>query len=430
MIDQIVHRLKPCPEEDIYRLVRALLLDGLQQLHQHISQGKLDLALISTIVSNTRRVGLSLPSGTIKSRFESDFGNVREMDLCEYITKMYQWQQMLRQAIKQRPRKLMLSLFSPFLVEFEQQKFEDVEVPGQYLRLSDGSDDFVRIERFIPELRVVLGSSGVLRNLAIRGTDGGIVHFSVQHFTSRYNHQEERWVQFYRNLDAAGEHDRSTWEQRRIALHLPTIVSLSPHIRLVQEQPASYTLQDVYDEACSRRGIPEIAPALHAVGKIRDLAEQLASAEAANEVLFEQISQRLVPESLLQSHVSLHTSSPMEFWLYRENFSYQVSVSIALTYMIACTQRIPAKLDISRATGDICMHDLIPTQATPGLMHSKEAVPFRLTPNIQSFVTELGLEGIVPFAIHKVGQRFMDTEHLLRDFLDLFVRDELVHAPA
>ncbi|KAJ2613804.1 transcription-associated protein 1 [Coemansia sp. RSA 1365] len=429
MIDQILHRLKPCPEEDMYRLVRALLLDGLQQLHQHISQGKLDLSLISTIVSNTCRVGLSLPSGIIKSRFEADFGGVREMDLCEYITKMYQWQQMLRQVIKQRPRKLMLGLFSPFLVEFEQQKFEDVEVPGQYLRLSDSSDDFVRIERFIPELRVVLGSSGVLRNLAIRGTDGGIVHFSVQHFTSRYNHQEERWVQFYRNLDAAGEHDRNTWEQRRIALHLPTIVSLSPHIRLVQEQPDSYTLQDVYDESCSRRGVPEIAPALHAVGKIRDLIDQLPSVEAANEVLFEQISQRLVPESLLQSHVGLHTASPMEFWLYRENFSYQISVSIALTYMIACTQRIPAKLDISRATGNICMHDLIPTQATPGLMHSQEAVPFRLTPNIQSFVTELGLEGIVPFAIHKVGQRFMDTEHLLRDFLDLFVRDELVHSP-
>ncbi|KAJ2306623.1 transcription-associated protein 1, partial [Coemansia sp. RSA 2610] len=37
MIDQIVHRLKPCPEEDIYRLAHALLSDGLQQLHQQVS---------------------------------------------------------------------------------------------------------------------------------------------------------------------------------------------------------------------------------------------------------------------------------------------------------------------------------------------------------------------------------------------------------
>ncbi|KAJ2386909.1 hypothetical protein GGI23_006391, partial [Coemansia sp. RSA 2559] len=41
----------------------------------------------------------------------------------------------------------------------------------------------------------------------------------------------------------------------------------------------------------------------------------------------------------------------------------------------------------------------------------------------------LGLEGIVPFAIHKVVQRIAGKEYLLRDFLDLFVRDELMHMP-
>ncbi|KAJ2631160.1 transcription-associated protein 1, partial [Coemansia sp. RSA 1290] len=138
----------------------------------------------------------------------------------------------------------------------------------------------------------------------------------------------------------------------------------------------------------------------------------------------------LVPSSLLQDDVRRHVASPMEYWLYRENFSYQVSASISLTYMIACTQRTPAKLCISRVSGNICIHDLVPSQATPGLIHSKEAVPFRLTPNIQTFVTELGLEGIVPFAMYKVIQRFTDTEHLLRDFLDLYVRDELIHIPA
>ncbi|KAJ2158406.1 transcription-associated protein 1 [Coemansia sp. RSA 552] len=430
MIDQIVHRLKPCPEEDIYRLVHALLSDGLQQLHQHVSQNKSDLGLVDAIVSNTCRVGLNLPSGAIKTRFEADFGGVREMDLCEYVTKMYQWQQMLRQAIRRRPRTLTLGLFSPFLVEFEQQKFEDVEVPGQYLRLTDGSDDFVRIERFIPELQIVLRSGGVLRSLAIRGTDGSATHFSVQHLTSRHSHQEERWVQFFRNLDAASEQDHGTWEQRRIMLHLPTIVSLAPHIRLVQEQPDSFTLQDVYDAACARSGTPEIAPALYAVGRMRELAAQLPSLEAANETLFEQICQHLVPASLLQNDIRTHAGTPMEFWLYRENFSFQVSASAVLTYMIACAQRTPAKLVISRTTGNVSIADLAPAQATPGLIHSKEAVPFRLTPNIQTFVTELGLEGIVPFAIHKVAQRLTDTEHLLRDFLDLFVRDELTHAPA
>ncbi|KAJ2262807.1 transcription-associated protein 1 [Coemansia sp. RSA 376] len=429
MIDQIVHRLKPYPEEDTYRLVHGLLSDGLQQLHLHVSQGKFDLGLVDIIVANTCRVAVGLPSGAIKARFELDFGKVREMDLCEYVTKLYQWQQMLRQAIKRRPTKLMLSLFSPFLVEFEQQKFEDVEVPGQYLHLSDNNDDFVRIERFLPELSIVLRSNGVSRNLAIRGGDGSIVHFAVQNLTSRHHHQEERWVQLYRNLDAAGEQDCDTWEQHRLAFHLPTIVSLAPHIRLVQEQPNTFTLQDVYDSACARNGNTEIVPVLYFVSQMRTLISQLPSAEEANLVLFEQVCQRLVPASLLSDDVRLHAASPMDYWLYRENFSYQASVGIALTYMIASTQWTPAKLGISRTTGNICLSDLVPTQATPGLMHNMEPVPFRLTPNIQAFVTELGLEGIVPFAIYKVMSRFTEIEHLLRDFLDLYVRDELISIP-
>ncbi|KAI8320067.1 hypothetical protein GQ54DRAFT_9695 [Martensiomyces pterosporus] len=429
MIDQIVQRLKPFPEEDIYRLIHALLSDGLQQLHARVSQCNFDMGLVDAIVSNTCRVALSLPSGIIKSRFERDFGSVREMDLCTYITRLYRWQHVLRLAIRKRPSKQMLSHFSPFLVEFEQQKFEDVEVPGQYLKLTDNNDEFVRIERFMPELSIVLRSSSVSRNLAIRGIDGSISYFAVQQFTSRHNHQEERWVQLFRNLDSAGEQERDTWEQHRLAFHLPTIVSLAPHIRLVQELPKSFTLQDVYDSACAHSGTSEIAPVLYFVDKMRQLSEQLPGAEEANQALFEQICQRLVPATLLADDIRLNAASPMDYWLYRENFSYQTSVGIALTYIIASTQRTPAKLSISRSNGSVCLSELVPSQATPGLFHSKEPVPFRLTPSIQAFVTELGLEGILPFAIHKVGLRLTEHEYLLRDFLDLYVRDELVHLP-
>ncbi|KAI7825787.1 hypothetical protein BX661DRAFT_199084 [Kickxella alabastrina] len=389
MINQIVHRLKPCPEEDIYRLVHALLGDGLQQLHAG------GATPVDTIVANTCRVALSLPAGGIKARFERDFGAVRGMDLCAYVTRLYQWQQMLRRAIRRRPRALMLSLFSPFLVEFEQQKFEDVEVPGQYLRLSDTGDDFVRIERFMPALAVVLRNGSVARTLAVRGSDGSVIHFAVQHFTSRHNHQEERWAQLYRNLDVAAEQDRDAWVQRRA--------------------PDAFTLQDVYDTSCARTGIAEIAPALYHTARMRELAPSDEAATAAAAAgLFEHICQHMVSPSLLAD----------------DNFSFQVAVSIALTYIIASAQRTPAKLAISRASGNISLAELVPMQATPGLIHSAEPVPFRLTPAIQAFVTELGLEGILPFAVHKVVQRLAEREHLLRDFLDLYVRDELIHMPS
>ena len=39
MVDQILARLKPSPEEDLYRIVTALLTDGYQQLILRISTG-------------------------------------------------------------------------------------------------------------------------------------------------------------------------------------------------------------------------------------------------------------------------------------------------------------------------------------------------------------------------------------------------------
>ncbi|KAJ2540621.1 transcription-associated protein 1 [Coemansia sp. RSA 1933] len=155
----------------------------------------------------------------------------------------------------------------------------------------------------------------------------------------------------------------------------------------------------------------------------------MPSVEEASLALFEQICQQLVPSSLLADDVRLHSASSMDYWLYRESFSFQFSVSIALSYIIASAQRTPSKLVVSRKSANICLGDLVPTQATPCLIHSTEPVPFRLTPNIQEFITELGLEGIVPFAVHKVVQRIAGKEYLLRDFLDLFVRDELMHMP-
>ncbi|KAJ1899014.1 transcription-associated protein 1, partial [Kickxella alabastrina] len=196
-------------------------------------------------------------------------------------------------------------------------------------------------------------------------------------------------------------------------------------------RPDAFTLQDVYDTSCARTGVAEIAPALYHTTRMRELAPSDEAATAAAAAgLFEHICQHMVSPSLLADDVRRHTASPMDYWLYRENFSFQVAVSIALTYIIASAQRTPAKLAISRASGNISLAELVPMQATPGLIHSAEPVPFRLTPAIQAFVTELGLEGILPFAVHKVVQRLAEREHLLRDFLDLYVRDELIHMPS
>jgi len=50
-----------------------------------------------------------------------------------------------------------LENLSRHLVEFQKQKYDEVEIPGQYLWNRDTVDnkDFVKIERFLPSIDIV-----------------------------------------------------------------------------------------------------------------------------------------------------------------------------------------------------------------------------------------------------------------------------------
>ena len=54
----------------------------------------------------------------------------------ELIHKYAHWRHYLETILDSRPKSLNLEHFSQYLVEFEHQKFDEVEVPGQYQRVS------------------------------------------------------------------------------------------------------------------------------------------------------------------------------------------------------------------------------------------------------------------------------------------------------
>lgn len=57
----------------------------------------------------------------------------------------------------QMPVVMNLENLSRYLVEFQRQRYEDLEIPGQYLQPRDAVDnkDFVRIDRFHPVVHTV-----------------------------------------------------------------------------------------------------------------------------------------------------------------------------------------------------------------------------------------------------------------------------------
>ncbi len=66
-----------------------------------------------------------------KAAFEWDFIKSKP-SLTELVERFRKWRDQLELLLDSRPRRQRLEHFSHYLVEFEYQKFDDIEVPGQY----------------------------------------------------------------------------------------------------------------------------------------------------------------------------------------------------------------------------------------------------------------------------------------------------------
>lgn len=71
-----------------------------------------------------------------KPAFDADFITCKP-SLALVVQRLREWRDKLEPIIRKVPRNLHLENFSRYLVEFEHQKYDDVEVPGQYLLVNN-----------------------------------------------------------------------------------------------------------------------------------------------------------------------------------------------------------------------------------------------------------------------------------------------------
>ena len=111
----------------------------------------------------------------------------------------------------------------------------------------------VRIERFMPDIVAVHKHSTAYRRMAIRGRNGRVYTYLVQSALPKHARAEERIGQLLRSLGTMLE---KRVESRARGLHfaVPRMVPLNTHVRLVQEDPSTFSLEDVLAEHAAARG--------------------------------------------------------------------------------------------------------------------------------------------------------------------------------
>jgi transformation/transcription domain-associated protein len=448
MVDQIQKHFKCPPDEDAYRLIVALLNDALAYVSRMPTSYARDVKLPSATETNITRFAETILPAHIRSTFEADFVLVKPT-MYEYIHKLRKWRDKFEEKLDRRHCRIPLEHYSHHLSEFRYNKFDEVEIPGQYLQHKDKNQDFVRIDRFLPDINHVRTVIGSHRRLKMRGHDGSVHAFAVQHPAARHGRREERIVQLFRQLNQTLSSKKES-RRRDLQFTLPLMVPLAPHIRILSEDTSWITLQGVYEDHCRRSGISKDEPVLFTMDKLRGLVEtkgmvghsshrissNLTDASvqkpgdqgvtARLEVLTA-IQEKWVPHTVALEYFQAAYPEFSEFWLFRRRLSYQLAALTFMTYILHIDKRYPQKINIARGSGNIWSHDLTASLApSKPMFHNTEPVPFRLTPNLQTLMGPLATEGIFSCSIMAIARCLTEPDFQLEHALTLFVRDEMM----
>ncbi|KAB8073752.1 hypothetical protein BDV29DRAFT_133154 [Aspergillus leporis] len=430
MVDQIHKNFKCPPDEDAYRLIVALLNDGLAYVGRMPGSYAQDFKLPAPTEANITRFAETILPAHIRKSFEADFV-VKKPTMHEYIQKLRRWRDKFEEKLDRRPQSQFLESYSPHLSEFRFLKFDEVEVPGQYLLHKDKNQDFVRIDRFLPDIDLVRGIGVCHRRLKIRGHDGSVHPFAVQHPAARHCRREERILQLFRIFNGLlGKRKES--RRRNLYFHLPLMVPLAPHIRLVRDDPSYISMQGIYEDYCRRSGINKDDPVLFTMEKMRSLAETKQSRtpdqqQVLRTEILTAIQEKWVPSTIVLDYFQKTYPNFSDFWLFRRQFAYQYAAIAFMTYVMHMGNRYPNKIMISRNTGDIWSSELIPAiNPAKAFFYNPEQVPFRLTPNIQTLMGPIATEGLFACALMAIARCLTEPRHELEQQLSIFVRDEMM----
>ena len=284
VVDQLLARLKPSADEDIFRLIVALLNDGIQMYLTHLPKYPEDGGPLSQATeSSLNRFAESMTPNHVQYReaFERDFISSKP-NMSQLVERFRIWRDKLEILLDARPQRHNLEYCTSYLAEFEHFKFDDVEVPGQYLQMKSSSKDFARIERFDPIVGVARTHAGCYRRITIIGHDGTRHPFLIQHPAAKQCRREERTQQLFRFLNETLERKIET-RRRNLHFHVPAIVPLGPQIRLIRDDQSNVTLQEICEDHARKNGFGKDDPLVYYADRYKEacLAQDLTQKSAS-----------------------------------------------------------------------------------------------------------------------------------------------------
>ncbi|GJE84852.1 phosphatidylinositol kinase family protein [Phanerochaete sordida] len=438
IVDQLGQRFRSSPEEEIYRLVCMLLQDALTQYSARVVNIDDPLHLNPETTRHLIRLSQNFGNVSARAEYEEDFIKSKPT-LPEYCQRLLRWRDRYENYLDSRPRIQTLDAASHYLIEYPYSKYDEVEIPGQYTEERDNNQAFVKLQKFGPKYENCRTQSYCFRRFTMVGHDNSKTSFAVQIPSARHCRREERVFQMLRMLNGVLGRKKET-HKRHLHFHVPIAVPCHPSMRLLQNDASYITMGDIYEQFCNEAGINREDAHFLIPDKMRATLLQYKQANGGQQAqahyrvtlrkeLLDETRSKLVPEDVISRYFRRAINGPTELWRFRKEFTQQIAATCFLTFVLALSSRTPARFHISRASGQVALSEVlpgIPTGAPQPVIASPEAVPFRLTPNMQHFIGPVGTEGLLVASIMAMGRCLSEPEYQLEEQLSLFGRDEVL----
>lgn len=364
----------------------------------------------------------------MKGQFTTDFdfSIPGSMKLHNLISKLKKWIKILEAKTKQLPKFFLIEEKCRFLSNFSAQTAE-VEIPGEFL-MPKPTHYYIKIARFMPRVEIVQKHNTAARRLYIRGHNGKIYPYLVMNDAClTESRREERVLQLLRLLNPCLEKRKET-TKRHLFFTVPRVVAVSPQMRLVEDNPSSLSLVEIYKQRCAKKGIEHDNPISRYYDRLATV--QARGTHASHQVLrdiLKEVQSNMVPRSMLREW-ALHTfPSATDYWTFRKMFTIQLALIGLAEFMLHLNRLNPEMLQIAQDTGKLNVsYFRFDINDATGDLDANRPVPFRLTPNISEFLTAIGVSGPLTASMIAVARCFAQPNFKVDGILKAVLRDEII----
>ncbi|XP_055697058.1 transcription-associated protein 1 isoform X2 [Phlebotomus papatasi] len=364
----------------------------------------------------------------MKGQFTSDFdfSQPGAMKLHNLISKLKKWIKILEAKTKQLPKVFLIEEKCRFLSNFS-QKTAEVELPGEVLG-SRPSHYHIRIARFMPRVEVVQKHNTAARRLSIRGTNGKIYKYLVVNDSGLGDaRREERVLQLLRMLNHYLAKQKET-ARRFLNITVHRVVAVSPQMRLVEDNPTSISLLDIYKNGCAKMKIEHDTPIARYYERLAEV--QCRGSQTTHPILrdiLREIQQSMVPKTILKDWAVQCFRSATDYWQFRKMFTLQLSLACLCEHALHLTRINPDMMYLHQDSGLINIsYFKFDVDDVTGELDASRPVPFRLTPNIVEFLSSIGITGPLTASAMVTARCFVQPNFKLPTILRTILKDEIM----